>query len=77
MNNKGVGAIFCLIAAILAGARYLAAAIFMSGTQSWDAELFAAGLGYVGAPLKLAAIAALAVGVVFLALGIVRDSKKK
>ena len=77
MNNKGVGAIFCLIAAILMGARYLAAAIFMSSTQSWGAELFAAGLGYVGAPLLIAAIAALAVGVVFLALGIVRDSKKK
>ena len=77
MNNKGVGAIFCLIAAILAGARYLAAAIFMSSTLSWDAELFAAGLGYVGAPLKIAAIAALIVGLVFLALGIVRDSKQK
>ena len=77
MNNKGVGAIFCLIAAILAGARYLAAAIFMSGTQSWDAELFASGLGYVGATLKIAAIAALVVGVVFLAVGIAQDCKKK
>lgn len=76
MNNKGVGAIFCLIAAILAGARYLAAAIYLSGTQSWDAELFSAGLRYVGAPLLIAAIAALIVGVVFLALGIARDGKQ-
>lgn len=77
MNNKGVGAIFCLIAAILAGARYLAAAIFMSSTQSWNADLFAASLGYVGAPLKIAAIAALIVGVAFLAAGIAQDCKKK
>lgn len=77
MNNKGVGAIFCLIAAILMGARYLAAAIFMSSTQSWDAELFAAGLGYVGAPLLIAAIAALVIGAVFLAVGIAQDCKKK
>ena len=27
MNNKGVGAVFCLIAAILMSARYIAAAI--------------------------------------------------
>ncbi len=77
MNNKGVGAIFCLIAAILAGARYLAAAIYLSGAQSWDTELFSAGLGYVGAPLKIAAIAALIVGVVLLAVGIVQDCKKQ
>ena len=77
MNNKGVGAIFCLIAAILMGARYLAAAIFMSGTQSWDAELFSNALSYVGAPLLIASIAALIAGVVFLAAGIIQDSKKK
>ena len=77
MNNKVVGAIFCLIAAILASARYLAAAIFMSSTQSWDAALFAAGLSYVGAPLLIAAIAAGIIGAIFLALGIVQDIKKK
>ena len=77
MNNKAVGAIFCLIAAILASARYLAAAIFMSGTRSWDAELFAAGLSYVGAPLLIAAVAAGIIGAVFLAVGIFQDSKKK
>ena len=48
MNNKIVGAIFCLIAAILAGARYVAAAIFMSSTSTWSAELFQNSLNYVG-----------------------------
>ena len=52
MNNKGVGAVFCLISAILTSARYIAAAIFMSNVTSWDSTLFQAGLSYVGAPLK-------------------------
>ena len=77
MNNKGVGAIFCLISAFLFAARYLAAAIFMSSTMSWDAELFSNALSYVGAPLLIASIAALIAGVVFLAAGIIQDSKKK
>jgi hypothetical protein len=76
MNNKGVGAIFCLIAAILAGARYLAAAIFMSGTSSWSADLFAESLNYVGPTLLIAAIIALVIGICFLVLGLLRDEKK-
>ena len=77
MNNKGVGAIFCLISAILASARYLAAAIFMSNVVSWDSALFQAGLSYVGSPLKTAAIAALIVGVCFLIFGVIQDFKKR
>ncbi len=52
MNNKGIGAIFCLISAVLMSARYIAAAIFMSNVSSWDSSLFQAGLSYVGSPLK-------------------------
>ena len=66
MNNKGVGVIFCLIAAVLTGFRYLSAAIFMSGTASWSPELFAAALSYVGPALLIAAVVALVVGVVSL-----------
>ena len=76
MNNKGVGVIFCLIAAILTGARYLAAAIFMSGASSWNAELFAESLKYVGPTLQIAAIVALVVGIFFLILGLIMDGKK-
>ena len=75
MNDKGVGAIFCMIAAILMSARYLSAAVFMSGVTSWDKALFEAGLAYVGQPLKICAILALAAGLVFLALGIWKDRK--
>ena len=79
MNNKGVGAVFCLIAAVLTAARYLAAAVFMSNVSSWSAELFQCGLEYVGSPLTIMAVVSLIVGIVFLVLGIrqdLRESKK-
>ena len=75
MNNKGIGAVFCLIASILMAARYVTAAIFMSGVASWDSELFRSGLNYIGPALPIAAIAALIVGVVFLGIGIFQDKK--
>ena len=53
MNNKGIGSIFCLIAAIFMAARYMAAAIFMSNVSSLDAGLFASGLEYIGPELKI------------------------
>ena len=56
MNNKGIGAVFCLISAILISAKYLSAAIFMSGGNTWDATLFAAGLSYVGPVLSIASV---------------------
>lgn len=77
MNHKGVGAVFCLIAAILMSARYIAAALFMSNVASWDRELFQAGLSYVGSPLKIAAVIALAAGVCFLLYGVFRDVKNQ
>ncbi|MBO4676224.1 MAG: hypothetical protein J5633_01630 [Oscillospiraceae bacterium] len=76
MNNKGVGVVFCLIAAILAAARYVAAAVFMSNVSSWSEELFQCGLEYVGSPLKIMAVVALIVGIVFLVLGVCQDLRK-
>ena len=75
MNNKGVGAVFCLIASVLMAARYMTAAMFMSGVASWDNELFRAGLSYTGSSLKWAAVLALIVGVAFLGIGIYQDVK--
>ncbi len=77
MNNKGVGAVFCLIAAILMSARYIAAAVFMSNVTSWDSTMFQAGLSYVGVPLKAAAITALVAGICFLGYGVFQDFGKK
>ncbi len=76
MNNKITGAVFCLIAAILAGARYVAAAIFMSSTSTWSAELFQNSLNYVGPNLLIAAIVALVAGIGFLVCGLLKDGKK-
>ena len=75
MNNKGVGTIFCLISALLMSARYLSAAIFMSSLGTWSAELFSSALSYVGAPLLIASICALIVGVIFLVAGVMQDKK--
>ena len=77
MNNKGVGAVFCLISALLFSARYLAAAIFMSSLQTWSAELFSSSLSYVGAPLLVFSILALIVGAAFLIAGVAQDRKNK
>ena len=75
MNNKGVGAIFCLIAAILLAAQYVSAAIFMSGIQTWSAEHFRSALQYVGPILPVCAIAALVAGVGFLIAGRKQDRR--
>ena len=77
MNNKGVGAIFCLIAAILLAAQYVSAAIFMSGVQTWSAEHFRSALQYVGPSLPIAAAAALIAGVIFLVSGLIQDRRNK
>ena len=69
MNNKGIGAVFCLISAILISAKYLSAAIFMSGGNTWDATLFAAGLSYVGPVLSI-------VGILFLGYGVYEEIRK-
>lgn len=77
MNNKGVGVVFFLISAILISAKYIAAALFMSGVSSWDATLFAAGLEYVGPFLTIASFIAMIAGIMFLGYGIYQDIKKK
>ena len=77
MNNKGIAAVFCLISAILTAARYLSAAVFMSGVSSWDRELFASGLEYVGPALTVASIAALAVGIAFLGYGLYEERRRR
>ncbi len=69
MNKRGVGVIFCLISAILFSSRYIAAAIFMSRTQTWSMELFYAGLEYVGYPLLIVSIISLITGIIYLVLG--------
>ncbi len=73
MNDKGIGAIFCLISALLMSARYLSAAIYASNTSSWGDDLFRNALLYIGSPLKVASILALIAGILFLGRGVHRD----
>ena len=77
MNNKGIGAIFCLIAAILESTRYIAAAIFMSNVTSWDSSLFQEGLRYTGNFLNGTAAVALIAGICFLGCGVFQDFKNR
>ena len=77
MNNKGVGAVFCLISAILMSTRYISAALFMSNVSSWNTVLFQSGLSYIGSSLKIASIVSLVVGIVFLVYGLYQDVKSQ
>lgn len=76
MNNKGIGAVFCVISAILISAKYISAAIFMSGGTTWDATLFAVGLEYVGPVLSIASVVALIIGLLFLGYGVYEEIGK-
>jgi len=76
MNNKGVGAVFCLIAAILMSAWYMTAAIYGNHTSSWSDEYFGDLLAYIGPGLIICAAVALIAGIAFLVSGLVRDSRK-
>ena len=76
MENKIVGAIICFMSTVLISARYISAAIFMSGVVSWNATLFAAGLECVGPFLAIAAGIAFIIGILFLGYGLYLDIKK-
>lgn len=77
MGKRIVGAVFCLIAAILFASRYIAAAIFMSGLSSWSGELFQTGLEYVGLPLMMLSIISLICGIAYLVWAEILDKNKK
>lgn len=77
MGKRGVGALFCLTAAILFSARYIAAALFLSGVSSWNQDLFAAGLNYVGTPLVALSVIALLAGIGYLVWAEVTDRENR
>jgi hypothetical protein len=77
MNRRGAGIQLLAIATTLYVSRYVSAAIYGSGTASWDNELFQSMLKYVGAmPQTLSLIAALA-GIIYLAWGEIEELRKK
>lgn len=66
MNKRAAGVVFVCVAAFLYASRYITAAIYMSGTVSWDAELFSSGLEYVGNPLLILSVISLIIGCIYL-----------
>jgi hypothetical protein len=75
MEKRGVGAIFCLVAAILFSTRYIAAVLFMSNVTSWNSELFASGLECVGSPLLVLSIISVLIGFGYLVWADYREKK--
>ncbi|NLE03379.1 MAG: hypothetical protein GX638_01065 [Crenarchaeota archaeon] len=77
MGKRFVGAIFCLISAILFASRYIATAIFLSSATAYDKELFEGVLENVGTNLLWLSIISLIVGIVYLIWAEVRNMKDK
>ena len=77
MNRRGVGAVFCLMAAMFFCTWNLSAAVFMSSITSWDMGLFAAGLEYTGLFLPVMGILSLVIGIGWLVFAEVIEQKEK
>lgn len=67
MSRRMAGIILLAISAFLYATRFITAAIWGSGFQTWNTKNFAALLGYVDQGLTSWSIAALVVGLVYLA----------
>ena len=77
MNKRGAGALFCLIAALLYAARYVAAAVYVSNESSWSPELFAVGLQFQGNGLLILSVLSLVVGVGYLVWGEMEEHRQR
>ena len=76
MSRRMTGVIFIAISALLYATRFIAAAIWGSGFSSWNSENFLALLGYVDQGLTAWSIAALVVGLIYLAWGEIETLRK-
>lgn len=77
MNKRAAGISLIAIAAFLYGVKYMSAAIWGSGTNTWNSDLFNNFLNSVGqAPLYFSWIA-LAAGIVYLYQAEVEDNERK
>ncbi|MBB6735514.1 hypothetical protein [Cohnella zeiphila] len=66
MHKRTAGMLFVCIAAFLYGVRYLSAAIYGSGAQSWSRPFFQDLLRDVGPELRVLSLIALALGAGYL-----------
>jgi hypothetical protein len=77
MTRRGTGLGFIGISALLFATRHIAAAIFGSGTTSWNSELYLAMLGYVDQGLSTASIVALVLGGAYLLWAELSESRRR
>lgn len=77
MNKRGVGAIFCIIASVLYITKYIAAAIYLSNSQSWSEDLFYDGVSYIGNSIQYLSIISAIVGIGYLVIAEIEDFNKK
>jgi hypothetical protein len=75
MSRRNTGVSFIAIAAFLFATRFVSAAIWGIGLNSWSADRFATFLSYVDQGLTLWSIVALVVGMVYLVWGEIIDFK--
>jgi hypothetical protein len=66
MRRRTTGVSFVAISAFLFATRFLTAAIWGSGVQSWNADLFSSMLEYVDQGLSVWSLVALVIGLVYL-----------
>lgn len=77
MTKRGTGVSFIAISALLISIKYISAAIFGSGVESWDQELFNAMLSYVGSTLSNFSLWSLLIGIVYIVWGEYEELKLK
>ncbi|WP_404338180.1 hypothetical protein [Planococcus rifietoensis] len=78
MGHRGAGLIFITLSTILFCTRYIAAAIFGSNTEVWDADLFQYLLTYVdGGTLFNLSIISLIIGIVYLVMAEISFTRKE
>lgn len=76
MSRRGAGIALIAIASFLYGVRYISAALFGSGINTWNSENFNAMLQYVGSNLNYAAVIALVVGIGYIIWGELSDRRE-
>lgn len=77
MNRRGAGMMFISISALLFSVKYISAAIYGSGSISWDEDLFQALLSYSGSSLHFLSMVSLVIGFLYIGWAEIEAIKSK
>ena len=75
MNRRGLGGLFCGIAAFLYVGKYISAAIYASNMTSWSSDMFRDMLAYIGSNIMYVAGIALIIGVTYIVIAEIKENK--